>query len=186
MNYLFRCRIVLFQCEWFNTDSSRTMCLEPHLTTVDVRSQWYKDDSFVLPSQVQQVFYVYDTKLGTNWRVVEKFQHRGIWDVPERDELEPNDAEDIHVRDDAFQLDEANRIAPIVAENSSTPLSRSGVEIIQNEAILDSITRALNEGIVDDVNMYDDGDDDQLMDESENEADNKILSDYDTDVDLES
>ena len=67
LNYLFTRRIVLFQCEWFNSGSSRTMRVEPHFTTVDVTSRWYKDDSFVLPSQVEQVFYVNDTKLGTNW-----------------------------------------------------------------------------------------------------------------------
>ncbi|XP_028110617.1 uncharacterized protein LOC114309116 [Camellia sinensis] len=90
----------------FNTSSSRTMRVEPHLTTVDIRSQWYKDDLFFLPSQVQQVFYVDDTKLGANWRVIEKFEHQGIWDVPEMDDIET---------DDVFQQEETTEVVPAEA-----------------------------------------------------------------------
>ena len=64
MTYLFGYRVVLFQCEWFNSGSNRTFHVEPHSTSIDVRSRWFKDDPFVLPSQVQQVFYVNDTLLG--------------------------------------------------------------------------------------------------------------------------
>lgn len=66
MTYLYNHKVVLFQCEWFNSGTKKTLCEEPHLTSIDVRSRWYKDDPFVLPSQVQKVFYVDDTKLGAN------------------------------------------------------------------------------------------------------------------------
>ncbi|KAL7221828.1 hypothetical protein ACSBR1_023716 [Camellia fascicularis] len=54
MTYMFGHRVVLFQCEWFNTGSNITFPTETHLLTIDVRSRWYGNDPFVLPSQVQQ------------------------------------------------------------------------------------------------------------------------------------
>ncbi|XP_058216777.1 uncharacterized protein LOC131327648 [Rhododendron vialii] len=71
LSYLFNHRVVLFQCEWYNTGSSRTMRVDAHCKSIDTSTRWYKDDSFVLPSQVQQVFYIKDTKFGENWKVVE-------------------------------------------------------------------------------------------------------------------
>ena len=180
MTYLFGHRVVLFQCEWYNSGSNRTFRVEAHSTSIDVRSRWFKDDPFVLPSQVRQVFYVNDTLLGDNWKVVERFRHRGIWDVLEKDDSEPN-----HVEPNAFQEDETNGIAPIVLKDSTTAiLSRSSVVIIQDKTILESITRTLNEDIANEFNTYDD-DDDELMEESENEAEAEVLGDYDTDIDLE-
>ena len=64
MNYILGHRVVLFQCEWFNTGSNKTLHIDAHFTSIDVKSRWYKDDPFVLPSPVKQVFYVDDTKLG--------------------------------------------------------------------------------------------------------------------------
>ena len=99
----------------------------------------------------------------------------------EKDESEPN-----HVEPDAFQEDETNGVAPIVLEDSTIAiLSRSGVETIQDKTILESIKRTLNEDIADEVNICDDEDDDELMEESEKEAEAEVLSDYDTIIDLE-
>ncbi|CAL5415106.1 unnamed protein product [Camellia sinensis] len=174
LNYLFTRRIVLFQCEWFNSGSSRTMRIEPHFTTVDVTSRWYKDDSFVLPSQVQQVFYVNDTKLGTSWRVVEKFEHRGIWDVPEMDVVQP---------DDAFQQEETTEVVPTMAIDDDVALRRDDIdsEIIPLE-VLQSVRGVEAKGVTDDAFICDD--EDGLMregDDTDEEYD--LQSDFDTDVD---
>ncbi|XP_028103364.1 uncharacterized protein LOC114302527 [Camellia sinensis] len=177
LNYLFRRRIVLFQCEWFNTGSSRTMRVEPHFTTVDITSRWYKDDSFILPSQVEQVFYVNDTKLGTNWRVVEKFQHRRIWDVPEMDVVQPGDV---------FQQEETTEVVPTMAINDDVVLRRHDIksEIIPME-VLQSVRVVEAKGVIDDAFICDD--EDGLMregDDTDEEYD--LQSDFDTDVDVES
>ncbi|XP_028066963.1 uncharacterized protein LOC114269797 [Camellia sinensis] len=177
LNYLFRRRIVLFQCEWLNTGSSRTMHVEPHFTIVDVTSRWYKDDSFILPSQVEQVFYVNDTKLGTNWRVVEKFQHRGIWDVPEMDVVQP---------DDAFQQEKTTEVVPAMAIDDDVVLRRHDIEseIIPME-VLQSVRGVEAKGVTDDAFICDD--EDGLMregDDTDEEYD--LQSDFDTDVDVQS
>ena len=46
---------------------------------------------FILPSQVRQVFYLQDTKLGERWKIVQSIQHRGVFDVPEVGGGESND-----------------------------------------------------------------------------------------------
>ena len=63
LNYLCGSGVVLFQCEWFDMGSRQTVQREKHFTSIDIRSRWYKEDPFVLPVQVKQVFYVNDTKL---------------------------------------------------------------------------------------------------------------------------
>ena len=105
--------------------------------------------------------------------------------MPERDETENSDV-DMH--DVAFQQNENNGIAPVAVDSSaSTSLSRNGVEVIHDNVILESIAWVLDEGsIADDTNICDDEDDDKLVDDSEHEVENEILSDYDTDIDLES
>ncbi|GMP65663.1 hypothetical protein CsSME_00026365 [Camellia sinensis var. sinensis] len=174
LTYLFRHRVVLFQCEWYNTGSSRTLRVEPHVTTVDVRSRWYKDDSFVFPSQVQQVFYVPDMKLGPNWRVVEKFQHRRIWDVPELDVPE---------FDEVLQDDENSTIVPTQPIDDVVVLRRDDIEpqIISME-VSQSNKRVQPEGVMDDAFICDD--DDELTISGDDKED-EMESDFDTDTDLE-
>lgn len=66
-------KTVLFQCEWYNTCSRKTIQKDKHFVSVDTRSRWYRHDPFVLPNQVRQVFYVNDTKLGHNWRLYNSY-----------------------------------------------------------------------------------------------------------------
>ncbi|KAL0451287.1 UNVERIFIED_CONTAM: hypothetical protein Slati_1106800 [Sesamum latifolium] len=58
---------------WFK-DHSKTVQRDKHFISVDSRSRWYQDDPFVLPNQVQQAFYVNDTKLDRN-------EHEDVVDV---------------------------------------------------------------------------------------------------------
>ena len=51
---------------------------------VAIRSR-YDNDPFILAIQSQQVFYLDDYKYGPNWKVVQKVNHRHMWDVPEKD-----------------------------------------------------------------------------------------------------
>lgn len=42
---------------------------------------WYKDQPFVLATQVQQVFYVIDIKSGKDWRVIERMQPWNLYNI---------------------------------------------------------------------------------------------------------
>ena len=64
--YVLRHKIVLFQCEWYNTGTNgkrRMIRTNTHCTSTDVTSQRYQNDPFILPSQAKQVFYLQYT----NW-----------------------------------------------------------------------------------------------------------------------
>ncbi|KAL5570407.1 hypothetical protein UlMin_026982 [Ulmus minor] len=81
-SYLNDFSVVLFKCKWFRCDS-RHMVTENNITSINITSESYKDDQFILASQAQQVFYVEDPSRGPNWRVVQHVNHRSIWDITE-------------------------------------------------------------------------------------------------------
>lgn len=70
LTYIGDYKVILFQCEWFDMGSKKTMQADKHFISIDIRSRLYKNDPFVLPVQVQQVFYIDDTKLGKHWQIV--------------------------------------------------------------------------------------------------------------------
>ncbi|CAL5414344.1 unnamed protein product [Camellia sinensis] len=133
--------------------SKKTCLTDTHVTSVDVKSRWYEHDPFVFPAQVEQVFYVNDTKLGGNWRVGERFHHRGIWNVPEMDGL-PDDA-----LNNVFQQNETTEVIPIVNGNgmqvegggNQGVLCRDDIEgeIIPNTMVSQSHSQTQVEGVVD-------------------------------------
>ncbi|KAK3230396.1 hypothetical protein Dsin_002277 [Dipteronia sinensis] len=75
--------------------------------------KWYMDDPFVLAIQAHQVFYVDDYKLGANWKVVQKIQHRHLWDVPMND----GTGETTQSIDNVYQENESSDIQCVVEES---------------------------------------------------------------------
>ncbi|GMP61281.1 hypothetical protein CsSME_00045919 [Camellia sinensis var. sinensis] len=115
--YMCQNKVVLFQCEWYNTGNtgrSRTVRADTYCTSIDVTSRWYQSDPFILPSQAKLVFYLNDTKWGQPWQVVQRVQHRGVFDVPEVGDGEPPDQPEFN---DAFQQENINSVVPINIED---------------------------------------------------------------------
>ncbi|KAI3913136.1 hypothetical protein MKW98_007152 [Papaver atlanticum] len=70
-------RVVLFSCEWFNTNPDENLIeKENNLVNICVSSKWYDDDPFVLANEAIQVFYVDDQKWRPSWRLVQGVQAR--------------------------------------------------------------------------------------------------------------
>ncbi|XP_012828525.1 PREDICTED: uncharacterized protein LOC105949753 [Erythranthe guttata] len=64
-----------------STDSvHKAIKIDGDLTSVNVGKLWYENEPYILANQVSQVFYVSDTKLGGNWKVVQHVQHRHLFD----------------------------------------------------------------------------------------------------------
>lgn len=168
LRYLHGGNVVLFQCEWYNTGRKSRIYVDEHVSSVDVSRLWYKHDPFVLPSQVRQVFYVNDTNKGKNWRVVEWVRHRGVWDVPERDD----------VSNIAFQQDEPIDCIPICTEDTNIFYSQDDVdpEIVGDD-----------EQTEDHLNDEDDEDDTlaEYLDEEEDELNRRPNFDMDLDIDCD-
>lgn len=83
-NLEFQRKVVLFRCDWFSQDGkARAIRDDGHFRAINVERFWYKSDPFILATQSKKVFYVEDRMFGTNWRVVQKFEHRSFFDVNE-------------------------------------------------------------------------------------------------------
>ena len=53
LEYVLCHKVILFQCECYNTGSNgrrRTIRTNTHCTSIDVTSQWYENNPFILPS----------------------------------------------------------------------------------------------------------------------------------------
>ncbi|XP_055961007.1 uncharacterized protein LOC126672505 [Mercurialis annua] len=79
--------VFLFKCDWWDVGDKNGIKTDGNLVSVNVSRKWYTGDSFVLSSQVQQVFYVSDMKNGGHWKIVQKSFHRNIFDVPEKEKV---------------------------------------------------------------------------------------------------
>ncbi|XP_066333088.1 uncharacterized protein [Miscanthus floridulus] len=95
-NLQVRRTVVLFRCDWFKQEG-KTIGLrdDGHFKSINVQSLWYKTDPFILATQSKKIFYLQDTSLGKDWRVVQKFEYRNIYDVAEKDEA----SHDVHQDD---------------------------------------------------------------------------------------
>jgi hypothetical protein len=75
-------RVYLFECDWWDTRSTRGIKIDHGFTIVNTSHKWYESDPFILATQAAQVFYLNDPKLGDSWKVVQKLTNRNIYDVP--------------------------------------------------------------------------------------------------------
>ena len=109
LDYLFGHKVILFKCKWFDTNhKNKKIHQDPHFTVINISSTWYENDPFVLVTQAHQVFYLDDYKNGQNWKVVQKVQHRHMWDILEVDNtIEVDRNFDETIEDDAYQENES-------------------------------------------------------------------------------
>ncbi|CAN6569387.1 unnamed protein product [Malus baccata var. baccata] len=81
--------VMLFKCEWVNSESPRGMKTDQYgFTMVNFNQLGFKEDPFILASQALKAFYVEDT-IEKDWHVVVRTQPRDLFDV-----LEDSDAID--------------------------------------------------------------------------------------------
>jgi hypothetical protein len=85
-NLQHRWSVVLFRCDWYNQEGKTVGIKDDgHFKSININSFFYKSDPFILAIQSTKIFYLQDNNLGNDWRVVQKFEHRGIYDVPKKD-----------------------------------------------------------------------------------------------------
>ncbi|CAN6692478.1 unnamed protein product [Malus baccata var. baccata] len=85
--YKERCQVILFKCLWFDTNPhNRTSVKRDHgLLSVNTMRHWYDEDPYILATMAKQIFYLDDPKAGNGWKVVQKIDRRGLYDIPEQD-----------------------------------------------------------------------------------------------------
>ncbi|WVZ78323.1 hypothetical protein U9M48_026058 [Paspalum notatum var. saurae] len=127
--------VVIFRCDWFDTESKKGRLKDDGLfKSINHSCFWYKNDPFILAPQATMVFYLQDTKFGGNWRVVQKFAHRHLWNIDETsgDEI----PKDVTL---SYQDDEC------VASN-----------IQHTEVILNNVTAGVENGVIIDASVVED------------------------------
>lgn len=166
--------VFVFCCKWYNTNPrGKSMIVHNNLTSIDITSEWYGDEPFILASQAQQVFYMKDSSRGKNWRIVEKVNHRNIFDIVEHEVGET-------VIDDVFQEDDSREMPDFrpteeVVETYSLVREDINPETVPRDMVNTEELSLNDHEMVDIDQYYDDGrlfvDDEPIL-ESEHENDN--------------
>jgi len=97
LRHLDQNRVYLFECDWWDTGSTRGIKMDHDFMIVNTSHKWYESDPFILAAQAAQVFYLNDPKLGDSWKVVEKLTNRNIYDVPTIVERDNNQGMNVDV-----------------------------------------------------------------------------------------
>lgn len=152
-----------------------------NIVSIKVTGKWYENDSYILADQARQVFYINDPKLGGNWRVVQPFQHRHIYDVDEMQE-EAMDVDDFSfVEDGVYQendVDDAFEVS--LGERQS--LNREDMDPEDVEELVISRLPEVVEENLEDVDEEDELDE-TLVDYCSTEDDSQQHSDSENDTD---
>lgn len=98
--------VYLFRCDWFDLAGRGSKIKDDgYFKSVNTSVLWFKNSPFILASQAETCFYLEDTKFGDPWKVVQKFSHRHVYDVPE---LEDGNDDAFVRNEDAYQEDEGS------------------------------------------------------------------------------
>lgn len=169
--------VVLFKCDWFKLDGRTELKDDGFFKSINFGSLWYKNDSYILATQARKVFYLADTKLGKNWHVVQKFDHRHLYNVSENDVAQHNapayqenecceeNASRQAVSDNIYEkplsrddeqglIFEAAEIAQLVQENGQKVYGSDSEEEDDDDTILEYCSEA-EEGATNDVDSDD-------------------------------
>jgi hypothetical protein len=148
-------RVYLFRCDWYNqVGKTRGLRDDGHFKTINVQSLWYKNDPFIFASQAKKIFYLEDTSLGTDWRVVQKFEHRNMYDVAEKEET----SHDVHQDDYCSDTEHIVLQGP----DNEVPQAFEGGEANITEGNLEDLIRNKKHPIINE-NSEDDEEDDTVL-----------------------
>lgn len=170
VHYLYWNKVILFKCSWYNTnESEKRMYTEYHFTSINTSSEWFEDEPFVIANQVSSVFYLDDLKKNKDWKVVQKVNHRHIWDIPSRPEnCEVDDENPTTINSEAYQEDSSNDITVnFDSTTSDTNLIRDDIEDIECDGALFNDLQSYHYDQVQDETNSDDTDEEALLDDSE-------------------
>ncbi|KAH7674027.1 hypothetical protein IHE45_08G044400 [Dioscorea alata] len=149
LDYIKGCEVVMFKCNCFGLDAI----------------------------QAKQVFYLDDIKLGKNWKVVQKFHHRHLYDIPEIEQIEGSEMFDmddnidqdnefeendqtIHVDDFGGQPLHRDDVAPDVIDFDDASMEKFGQQSQRGLTDIDEEELGCNDDDVDDDDDDDDDDSD--------------------------
>ena len=79
--------VVQFRCDWYNHEGKAVGIRDDkYFKSINIQSMRYKSDPFILATQSTKIFSWQYNALGKDLRVVQKFEYRGMYNVPEMDD----------------------------------------------------------------------------------------------------
>ena len=141
-----------------------------YITSINISSYWFEDDPFLLANQVNPVFYLDDIKKGENWKVVQKVNHRHIWEIPSEPEVD--DGERVVQNREAYQEDSSNNINLTLdsSNNMDDVLIRKDIDEVETDELLIDSPKDQNNQVQHELNI-DDIDEEALLSGSDSETD---------------
>ena len=129
MKYLGELAVYLFKCDWWDLSNPRTGVRDDeYFLSVNTSKKWYEDDPFILASQASQVFYLDDPKLGNQWRVVQKYSPRNIYDVIPQVEGQDEEEDDSSTQEAYQESQPALNLFVDLSQYEMIPLNREDIE----------------------------------------------------------
>ena len=176
LSYLNDNSVTLFKCLWFDTRPGKKRIQNyKNRVSVFVKETWYENEPFILASQAEQVFYVDDLFNGPNWKVVEHFRHRHIWDISEPDNDDVMIAQDTESKNielvvelpeiDSFVLNRDDGASNVVTSDVDAIMKDKSP--VGDDFINDEDDESLEEYVEDEVIKSED--DDDINDDVENQ-----------------
>ena len=162
--YLGGRKVVLFRCKWFKTDKQGCLTKD-NITSICTRTEWYKEEQYILATQATQVFYLDDPvkrrgESGKYWKVVQEVHHRKIWD---------RDINDGDIEVDLLHGSNSSDILLSSNLDDFTPTGLSRGEVIELEPI---------------HTVEDDDTDDDMDDDMEDDMEDDMDDDIDNELDI--
>ena len=75
-------KVLVFRCQWFKSmPNSNSIFDQYNMTSTNIKSSWYEDQSYISATQARQVFYLLNLKRGDNWKIVQKVNHHHSYDI---------------------------------------------------------------------------------------------------------
>ena len=96
-------KVLVFRCQWFKSmPNSNSIFDQYNMTSINIKSSWYEDQSYILATQARQVFYLPNLQRGDNWKIIQKVSHRHLYDIPVStvDDIDENTVDDNDDDDD--------------------------------------------------------------------------------------
>ncbi|KAL6561780.1 hypothetical protein OROMI_017381 [Orobanche minor] len=182
LDYVKGRHITVFKCEWFDLGTKKRTGIqkEGNITSIRVTVKWYENEPFIMADQARQVFYINDPKLGGEWRVVQPFQHRHIYDVDEMQDGAEN-IDEIQVQEEVYQEDHIDN-AFDVSLGEIQSLRRGNTNMEEIEQLITLGTPEVHEDVdLDSSEEYEL--DDTLVDYYSSDVDSQKISVSDDDSD---
>nr|GFA36283.1 hypothetical protein [Tanacetum cinerariifolium] len=141
---------VLFRVKWFDTRNQgrkvKRLVLRNNMTQIDTRGETFKNDQYILVTQVKQVFYLED-KAKPHWKVVEHVNHKKFSD---EGVIVVEDDPDIIHSDNSFDLSLSTSLNDL--DNATFHIDGQSTEVDTPPDIIDVVDEY--DDIIDDEDPF--------------------------------